>query len=101
MSSHSSLRIPSPEDVTKVQETMIKLVADAMVRRDAWAEFREAFDEVLDLSDFTMSPEHQRLWDAAVSVRDEAVRTVVELVHTAAVMQVVGEFPSQGPGSPE
>ena len=84
----------SPEDLTLLQVTLIKLVREAMSRRGLWQEFEEAFWIVLDLSDTCMSPEHQRLWDAAIGVRDDAVRLVAEIVNTAAFMQAAGEFPT-------
>ena len=84
----------SPEDLTLLQETLIKLVREARSRRGLWQEFEEAFWIVLDLSDTCMSPEHQRLYNAADRLPDDAVRLVAELMNTAAFMQTLGEFPA-------
>ena len=98
MSSNTSILPPDPETLTRLEEWLIKSVAEVMKQRGTAGDFYEALVLVALSSPEDLGETTRRLDAAAHRMRDDAVRIVVELSSTAAVMQSLGEFPTPDEG---
>ncbi len=98
MCCRSSPEVLDAETITSLQDWLIESVNNAQLRRGTIDESSQAFREVIVGTSGAEAARLARISDATFGMRDDALRIVIELFHTAAVMHALGEFPTPDEG---
>ena len=94
MSTPKLTHLVSPEELATTKEALIQIVDNAMNARDSFREFWDAWRAAEQVVMARDKDAIERLANAGYELHHEALRVLIDVAHTATVMEAVGEFPT-------
>ena len=98
MSTPKLTHLMSPEELAATKESLIQIVDRAMDKRDSFREFWDAWRAAEQVVMARDKDAIERLANAGYELHHEALRVLIDVAHTATVMQATGEFPTPNEG---
>ena len=98
MSTPKLSRLMSQEELVATQQSLVELVRRAMAQRGTMERFYDAVEAARVGGRPLPRVVRRSLSEAAERLPDDTLRLLVELAHTASVMELRGEFPMPDEG---